>query len=73
MDFWGDYWRFTSRSARMLFEEVFEADNVEVQTYGNVLATACLHGLGAEELKRKELDGHDPDYEVTVAVKAVKR
>ncbi len=43
MERWGDYWRFTSMSARRLFEEAFPADHVVVQSYGNVLtATAFL-------------------------------
>jgi SAM-dependent methyltransferase len=73
MEKWGDYWRFTSLSARRLFEEVFPFENVEVQTFGNVLvAIAFLHGMAAEELRHEELVYHDPDYEVLITVKAVK-
>ena len=73
MDRWGDYWRFTTLSAKRLFEEVFPSENVEVQSYGNVLtAIAFLHGLAAKELRQKELDYHDPDYEVLITVRAVK-
>ena len=73
MDRWGDYWRFTSLSARRLFEEFFLPANVSVLAYGNVLtALAFLHGLAAEELKKEELNHRDPDYEVLVAVRAVK-
>jgi SAM-dependent methyltransferase len=73
VDLWGDYWRFTSRSARRLFEEAFPAENVTVEAYGNVLSSiAFLHGLATEELKRKELDLRDPDYELVVAIRAVK-
>lgn len=72
-DLWGDYWRFTTRSARRLFEEVFEPEKVTVEAYGNVLtAVAFMHGLAAEELRWQELDLRDPDYEVLVAVRAVK-
>lgn len=68
-----DYWRFTSFSARRLFAEVFPAANIEIETYGNVLAaTAFLHGLAAEELRPDELDYCDPDYEVSIAVRAKK-
>jgi len=70
---WGDYWRFTSMSARRLFEEAFGREAVEVRAYGNVLAaTAFLHGVAAEELEPEELDYRDPDYEVTIAVRAVR-
>jgi hypothetical protein len=73
MERWGDYWRFTTLSAKRLFEEVFPTENVEVKAYGNVLvAVAFLHGLAVEELKQKELDYHDPDYEVLITVRAVK-
>lgn len=73
MDRWGDHWRFTTRSARRLFEETFPAGSVRVEAYGNVLAAiASLHGLAAEELKKEELDYPDPDYEVIIMVRAVK-
>jgi SAM-dependent methyltransferase len=74
MDQWGDYWRFTSASARRLLEESFvPPGSVTVRTYGNVLAaTAFLNGLAAQELRKEELDQHDPDYQVLIAVRAQK-
>jgi SAM-dependent methyltransferase len=73
MDRWGEYWRFTTMSARRLFEEVFPPDHVAVEAYGNVLvAIAYLHGLAAQELRQAELDHRDPDYEVLISVRAVK-
>lgn len=73
MERWGDYWRFTSLSARRLFEEVFPIGNVTVEAYGNVLsAIAFLHGLAEEELSKKQLDHQDPNYEVLITVRAVK-
>jgi len=73
MDRWGDYWRFTSLSARRLFEEVFLPADVTVRSYGNVLAAnAFLHGLATEELRQEELDYDDPDYELLITVRAVK-
>jgi len=73
MDRWGDYWRFTDASARRLFGDVFGPENVTVNTYGNVLvACAFLHGLAAHELRQKELDYRDPDYQVIITVRAVK-
>lgn len=72
-DMWGDYWRFTSLSARRLFEERFPADNVHVETYGNVLTgISFLHGLAASELRAAELRFRDPNYEVLIVVRAVK-
>lgn len=73
MDRWGDCWRFTSPVARQLFAEQFGAENVTVETYGNVLASvAFLHGLATEELRPEELDFHDRDYELLLAVRAVR-
>lgn len=69
----GDYWRFTTLSMRRLFEEAFPRDHVNVKAYGNVLAAvAFLHGLAVEDLQREDLEYHDPDYEVTITLRAVK-
>ncbi len=73
MDRWGDYWRFTNLSIRRLFEEVFSPEHVRVESFGNVLAAmAVLHGMAAGELRPEELDYRDPDYEVTIGVRALK-
>jgi SAM-dependent methyltransferase len=73
MEYCGDYWRFTRVSLRRLFEEEFPAADVTVESHGNVLAAvAFLHGLAAEELKPEELDACDPDFEVSILLKAVK-
>ena len=73
MDETGDYWRFTSGSIMRLLQEAFPPDRVTVETYGNVRsATAFLYGRAAEELPRGSLDYRDPDFEVTVAARAVK-
>jgi glycosyltransferase involved in cell wall biosynthesis/SAM-dependent methyltransferase len=73
MDRWGDYWRFTSLSVRLLFEEIFPPTNIAVRAEGNVLAAmAFLHGLVVDDLRQEELDHCDPDYEVSIGVRAVK-
>ena len=72
---WADtwYWNLTSRSASRLFEEWFAPAAVTCEAHGNVLAAiGFLHGISANELRRDELDYHDPEYQVTVAVRAVK-
>lgn len=70
---WDDYWRFTTASARRLFEEVFDPANVTVESYGNVLSVAAfLYGLATQDLKRDELDVRDPEYQLLIAVTAVK-
>ncbi|VEN75404.1 Methyltransferase [Candidatus Desulfarcum epimagneticum] len=74
MDRWCDYWRFTDASAAKLFGDVFGGEQVTVATHGNVLAAcAFLHGLASGELKPRELDHHDPDYQVLIGVRAVKK
>ena len=73
MEKWGDYWRFTPLSIEKTFKEVFGEQNVEVKVYGNVLAAiSLLEGLASEELTRAELMFSDPDYPVTIAIKATK-
>ena len=73
MERWGQYWSFTTLSARRLFQEVFLPAQVSVESYGNVLAAASfLYGLATEELQPNELAVHDPDFEVLIAIRAVK-
>ncbi len=73
MDRWGDYWRFTTLSAKRIFEEVF-GNEVEVNSYGNVLAaTAFLQGIATEELTIEELDYKDDDYQVLITIIAKKK
>jgi SAM-dependent methyltransferase len=73
MDRWGYYWGFTTRSIRNLFEAVFPSENIEIEAHGNVLAAvAFLHGLAAEELRPKELAYKDPDYEISITIRASK-
>lgn len=73
MDRWGDYWRFTSLSAKKLFADQFGESQVEVKAHGNVLAAiAFLEGISVEELTREELDFVDEDYQMILTVKAQK-
>ena len=71
---WGDWWRFTSDSVRRLFAEAYGPENVEVEAHGNVLSAACfLYGLAAEELSEEELAYRDPDFELLMTIRAVRR
>jgi hypothetical protein len=71
---WGDWWRFTSDSAHRLFAEAYGPENVEVEAHGNVLSAACfLYGLAAEELSEEELAYRDPDFELLMTIRAVRR
>lgn len=72
-DLFGEWWHFTDMSARRLAEEIFGVGNVEVETFGNVLAAAgFLYGLGRYDLTEEELAVHDPAFQVTIGIRAVK-
>jgi len=71
---YGEWWHYTARSLRRLAGEAFGEGNVEVASYGNVLAaTGFLYGLAASDLDEVELDARDPLFEVVVTLRAVKR
>lgn len=73
MERWGDYWRFTTRSAERLFGEVFGKENVVVGSFGNVLScVAFLEGLAFSELQEEELNYRDDDYQLVVTIVARK-
>jgi SAM-dependent methyltransferase len=70
---WGDWWRFTARSADRLFGEVYGDENVEVKQYGNVHAAAAfLYGLAAEDVDPVALETVDPDFHLLMTVRAVR-
>jgi hypothetical protein len=74
MDRWGDFWRFTTLSARRLFDATFDPKEVDVRAFGNVLAAcAFLHGLCADDLTPGELDHHDANFPMIVTVRARKQ
>lgn len=71
--YWGDYWRWTSMAAERMFAEAFPARAVEIETRGNVLiAMAFLDGLVVEELRPRDFEYFDPEYEVSILVRAEK-
>ncbi len=73
MDRWGEYWRMTSLAADRVFSDAFAGGTVDVRSFGNALsAVAGLQGLSAEELSARELEYHDPDYEMLVCIRATK-
>ena len=73
-DRWGEFWRFTEQSlGRLLGEGAFGRANIEVASYGNVLASlAFLEGLCVDDLSPDELDYRDPRYQMLVAGRALK-
>lgn len=71
--YWGDYWRWTSMAAERVFGEIFLPANVRVEPRGNVLVCiALLHGLVVEEMRAADFEHDDPDYELSLGVRAVK-
>jgi SAM-dependent methyltransferase len=67
-----DYWRFTPASIAALVEPDF-GDRVTIESFGNVLSSvAFLHGLTAEDLRKKELAHRDPEYPLLLGVRAVR-
>jgi glycosyltransferase involved in cell wall biosynthesis/SAM-dependent methyltransferase len=67
------YWSFTANSAQRLFHAVFGEENVRIESHGNVFAaTAFLYGLADHELRRDELDHHDPAFDIVITVRAQK-
>ena len=74
-DEWAEtwYWGLTARSTRRLFSAPFSTGEVEIETFGNVLAcTAFLYGLASTELIPEELNYSDERYEMVIAVRARK-
>ena len=64
---WGDYWRFTDLSIKLLFEKYFET--VEIGTYGNApVAASFILGLSYEDLSKELFNKNDPDYQVIITV-----
>lgn len=67
------YWSFSSFSMKRILGEHFTSENIQVRTYGNVLAaSAFLYGLGKKEIDEKELHVNDPSFQVIIAVSARK-
>lgn len=75
-DQWGDawYWSFTDMAMKKIMAETFPDAQTKVNNYGNVLAaSAFLYGLGEKELTKEQLDVQDPNMQVIVTVKAIKK
>jgi FkbM family methyltransferase len=73
MDRWGDYWRFTDKSLKMLLEEAGPGFKINVQTFGNVaVAKAFLDGFSQHDISKELLDFQDSDYQVIITALAFK-
>lgn len=70
---WGDYWRFTPKSTKLIFEKHFKTNNFEIKTFGNVLSSiGFLTGLSSHELKKSELNYSDSNYPLIITVLCIK-
>jgi len=73
MDRWGDYWRFTDKSLKMLLSEVAPEESIQVESFGNVaVAKAFLDGLALHELSKEVLNYRDEDYQVLLTCRLSK-
>jgi peptidoglycan/xylan/chitin deacetylase (PgdA/CDA1 family) len=73
MDRWGEYWRFTDKSLKMLLSECLPAEDIQVEAHGNVaVAKAFLDGLAWHELPQKTLEYKDNDYQILLTARATK-
>lgn len=67
------FWRWTKDAAQYAFDKYFPYSELEIKSYGNILAGQCFWvGLSLEEMKKEELDFNDPRYPVIVSIKARK-
>jgi glycosyltransferase involved in cell wall biosynthesis/SAM-dependent methyltransferase len=74
-DDWNYYWlwTYTKASLNRMLTETFPEERVQTEAFGNVLvATAFLYGVGLPEMKKQEMDAHDPHYQVIITAKATK-
>jgi glycosyltransferase involved in cell wall biosynthesis/SAM-dependent methyltransferase len=72
---WRDYWlwSFTDKSIKNILSETFPQATSDIQTFGNVyVAAAFLYGMGLPEIKKYDLDKHDPSYQVIIAARAIR-
>ena len=71
---WGDFYRFTDLTIKKSFGDIFGEENVEVETYGNLLTvTSMLHGISSEELSKDELYYNDTNYQLIITAKVLKK
>lgn len=67
-------WSFTDKAMEKLMEEQFHSQSTVIKTYGNVLvASAFLYGMGVSEIRVEDLDYRDPNMQVIITVKAIKK
>ncbi|QWD89162.1 class I SAM-dependent methyltransferase [Polynucleobacter sp. MWH-CaK5] len=69
----GDYWRFTTASAKYIFEKKFSRDKVLIKSFGNVRSAMLFYaGMAIEDISKSVLDVVDENFPMIIAVKAIK-
>ena len=69
-----DRWRFTPTGVAELLAARFAPADVQVMGHGNVLtAISFVAGVAAEELRRTELEAHDPSFPIVISARAIRR
>lgn len=69
-----DLWRFTREGLHRLIELAVPEAEIEIRSYGTLTAAiATLLGLARQDLRRREIDATDPDFEVIVAARVRRR
>ncbi len=64
---WGHFWSFTEMSLKKILEGQ-EVENLVIESYGNVKAAcAFLYGMATHELKQKDLDFKDNNFQMLIS------
>lgn len=70
---WGDYWRFTDYSLKVVLNKCFNNNNIHIKTYGNLFAAkSFLDGECIENLDNDDLMIRDDRYQITICAKIIK-
>lgn len=71
---WGEAWRFTKQSLRHLFEESFDKDDIQVESFGNVKTAICfLYGMSQTDLSASDYAVNDEMYPVILTLMCRKK
>ena len=71
---WGEAWRFTKQSLQQLFEKVFQKDDIQVESFGNVKTAICfLYGMCQEDLTDSDYSLNDEMYPVILTLVCKKK
>ncbi len=64
---WGEYWRVTPKALRMIMEETFDRNKIEIFGYGNIKTTiAFLYGLCVEDLGENDFTYDDEQFPMLI-------